>query len=93
MLGELDEVFAHDPSSIEFYIPQLVTFLLYGAFWSSASLQAFLLDKCSRSVTFAHRLYWFLNASCLSGSGINPEGLGQVRHTDTRFIHMASVHT
>ncbi len=78
VLGDLDEAFAHDPASIEFYIPQLVTFLLYGAFWSSGSLQAFLLDKSARSIQFAHRLYWFLQASCLDGSGINPEGRRQV---------------
>lgn len=75
VLGDLDEVFAHDPDAIEFYIPQLVTFLVYGAFWSSGSLQEFLLDKCSCSVRFAHRLFWFLNASCLHGSGINQEGV------------------
>ena len=39
VLGEMDEAFNHDPASITFYIPQLVTFLLYGAYWSSASLQ------------------------------------------------------
>lgn len=36
------------------------------------------MDKCSRSIQFAHRLYWFLNASCLNGSGINDEGVRQV---------------
>jgi hypothetical protein len=75
VLGELDQVFEADPASIEFYIPQLVTFLLHSAYWSAGSLQDFLLDKCSRSVTFAHRLFWFLNASCLYGSGINSEGV------------------
>jgi len=78
VLGELDEAFAREPASIEFYIPQLATFLLYGAFWSSGSLQAFLLDKSGRSAMFAHRLYWFLKASCLDGSGINSEGRRQV---------------
>lgn len=79
MLGELDAAFARDPGSVEFYIPQLVTFLLYGAFWSSGSLQAFLLDKCGRSVQFAHRLYWYLHAACLHGSsGINPAGVRQL---------------
>ena len=78
VLGELDEAFVREPASIEFYIPQLVTFLLYGAFWSSGSLQAFLLDKSGKSAMFAHRLYWFLKASCLDGSGINPEGRRQV---------------
>lgn len=74
----MDEAFAQEPSSVEFYIPQLATFLLYGAFWSSGSLQAFLLDKSAHSIQFAHRLYWFLLASCLDGSGIDQEGRRQV---------------
>ncbi|EKU22953.1 phosphatidylinositol kinase (pik-k), partial [Nannochloropsis gaditana CCMP526] len=78
VLGDMDEAFAQEPSSVEFYIPQLATFLLYGAFWSSGSLQAFLLDKSARSIQFAHRLYWFLLASCLDGSGIDQEGRRQV---------------
>jgi len=30
VLVALDEVFLHEPDAIEFYIPQLVTFLVYG---------------------------------------------------------------
>jgi hypothetical protein len=66
---------------VEFYIPQLVTFLLYGAYWSSASLQEFLLVKSARSLQFAHRLFWFLGASCLDrSSGISSDGRRQVNH-------------
>eukprot|EP00624_Nannochloropsis_granulata_P004132 evm.model.NODE_30760_length_8410_cov_12.739001.1 len=45
VLGELDEAFVREPASIEFYIPQLVTFLLYGAFWSSGQLLGWLGDQ------------------------------------------------
>eukprot|EP00816_Leptocylindrus_hargravesii_P008562 CAMPEP_0196821118 /NCGR_PEP_ID=MMETSP1362-20130617/77858_1 /TAXON_ID=163516 /ORGANISM="Leptocylindrus danicus, Strain CCMP1856" /LENGTH=1158 /DNA_ID=CAMNT_0042200195 /DNA_START=65 /DNA_END=3538 /DNA_ORIENTATION=+ len=48
-----------------FYIPQLCTFLIFGAFLNSRELEAFLLDKCSKNLFFAHRMYWFLMAWCL----------------------------
>ena len=43
-----------------FFIPQLCTFLIYGAFLNSHELESFLLDKCKRNLRFAQRVYWFL---------------------------------
>ena len=54
-----------DPQAQEdliFFIPQLCTFLIYGAFLNSHELESFLLDKCKKSLRFAHRVYWFLLA-------------------------------
>ena len=64
--GKLDAVFeADDGASVTFYIPQLLSFLLHGALYSSPRLEEWILDKCRRSPFFAHRCYWFLRAWCL----------------------------
>ncbi len=61
VLEELEDAYEMDPPAIAFYVPQLCTFLLYGCY-DSAGLEAFLLDKCSRNVHFAHRMWWFLRS-------------------------------
>jgi len=64
-----------------FYTPQLSTFLIYGAFLNSRELEAFLLDKCTKNLRFAHSLYWFLLAWSLelSHSGLNSPSRPNVR--------------
>lgn len=45
---------------LEFYIPQLCNFLLFGEFKAVNSLIRFLLEACKSSFHFAHRVVWFL---------------------------------
>jgi hypothetical protein len=61
--GKLDAVFdADDGSSMTFFVPQLLSFLLHGALNKSQSLEEWILAKCRRNVHFAHRCYWFLRS-------------------------------
>lgn len=62
-LDQLSRVFDNDNGeSLIYFIPQLLSFLLHGALYSSPVLEEWILDKCSRNVYFAHRCYWFLRA-------------------------------
>ena len=64
--GKLDFVFElDDGTSMTFFVPQLLSFLLHGAFSNSQRLEGWILDQCRRNVYFAHRCYWFLRAWCL----------------------------
>jgi hypothetical protein len=48
-----------------FFVPQLLSFLLHGAYESSPRLEEWVLDTCRKNVYFAHKCYWFLRAWCL----------------------------
>lgn len=65
---------AEAQDELMFYIPQLCTFLIFGAFLNSHELEAFLLDKCSKNMYFAHRMYWFLMAWCLEAKHTEKKG-------------------
>ncbi|CAH0517361.1 unnamed protein product [Peronospora belbahrii] len=54
-----------DEQEFEFYLPQLCSFLLLGAFARSPQLYAMLLRKCSVSHVFAHKMLWYLQSYCL----------------------------
>ncbi|CAI5733596.1 unnamed protein product [Peronospora destructor] len=54
-----------DEDEFEFYLPQLCSFLLLGAFTRSPQLCAILLRKCSVSHVFAHKMVWYLQSYCL----------------------------
>ncbi|EGZ17788.1 hypothetical protein PHYSODRAFT_314984 [Phytophthora sojae] len=54
-----------DEEEFEFYLPQLCSFLLLGAFARSPQLCAMLLRKCSVSHVFAHKMLWYLQSYCL----------------------------
>jgi phosphatidylinositol 4-kinase B len=63
---KLDAVFdADDGVALTFYVPQLLSFLLHGALYSSPALEEWILNKCKRNIYFAHRCYWYLRAWCL----------------------------
>lgn len=65
-LDQLDHAFDVDEGqSLIFFVPQLISFLLHGALYSSPVLEEWILDKCQRNVYFAHRCYWFLRSWCL----------------------------
>lgn len=64
--GKLDTVFdLDDGDAMTFFVPQLLSFLLHGAFLKSEKLEEWILAKCRSNVHFAHRCYWFLRAWCL----------------------------
>jgi len=63
---KLDQAFVVDGGEqMTFYVPQLLSFLLHGAFDNSPQLEEWILAKCKSNVHFAHRCYWFLRAWCL----------------------------
>ena len=49
-------------NDIEFYIPQLCTYLLFGDFKAIEEFFVFLCKVCNASFFFAHRVHWFLSA-------------------------------
>ena len=64
--GRLDAIYdLDDGEALIFFVPQLISFLLHGAYDSSPQLEEWLLDTCRRNIYFAHRCYWFLRAWCL----------------------------
>lgn len=75
--NKLEKAFADDDhyssEVLAFYSPQILSFLLHGAFLNSAVLEAWVLDKCRKNVHFAHRCFWFLRAWCL-GQGSHVHG-------------------
>jgi hypothetical protein len=50
------------PAVERFYVPQLANFLTHGELERAERLELFLLDKGERSMHFAHRTWFFLNA-------------------------------
>ena len=49
-------------NDLEFYIPQLCTFLLFGEIKAIEEFFVFLCKVCNASFFFAHRVHWFLSA-------------------------------
>ena len=49
-------------NDLEFYIPQLCTFLLFGDIKAVDEFFTFLCKVCNASFFFAHRVHWFLSA-------------------------------
>ena len=49
-------------NDLEFYIPQLCTFLLFGEMKDIEEFFVFLCKACNLSFFFAHRIHWFLSA-------------------------------
>ncbi|RLN96582.1 hypothetical protein BBJ28_00000159 [Nothophytophthora sp. Chile5] len=64
-VARLAQAADRDASEFEFYLPQLCSFLLLGAFFDSPQLGAMLLRKCSNSHIFAHKMLWYLQSYCL----------------------------
>jgi phosphatidylinositol 4-kinase B len=64
--GKLDAAYDLDDGvTLTFFVPQLLSFLLHGALYTSPQLEEWILDTCRRNIYFAHRCYWFLRAWCL----------------------------
>lgn len=80
--GRLNAVYEKDQgASLLFFVPQLLSFLLHGAYESSSRLEEWILDTCHKNVYFAHRCYWFLRAWSLENKHTVP----------TRLSHSSSL--
>ncbi|KAL7548993.1 hypothetical protein ACHAWF_012261 [Thalassiosira exigua] len=65
--GEL--VPSEGSAALSFYAPQLLSFLLHGAYFDvSTKLEQWILKKCGEDFHFAHRCFWFLRSWCLGSS-------------------------
>jgi len=86
--GRLDACFElDDGEGLTFYVPQLLSFLLHGAYLNTPDLEIWILKKCKENVHFAHRCFWFLRAWCLGhGSHQNPVKSG----SEQSFIDMSN---
>lgn len=88
--GRLDAVFEiDDGSSITFFVPQLLSFLLHGALFKSEKLEEWILHQCHRNIHFAHRCYWFLRAWCLEVPADSISNLSSRQNSDSRLSGLA----
>lgn len=71
-LEQLDQAFEDDDAAI-FYVPQLLSFLLYNAFDTAPPLEEWILNHCRTNVYFAHRCFWFLRSWCLEVGALKEE--------------------
>ncbi|KAJ0412558.1 hypothetical protein ATCC90586_006925 [Pythium insidiosum] len=63
-VDRLARVYDRAPRESEFYLPQLCSFLLTGASAQSSQLCMMLLEKCTMSHVFAHKMLWYLQSYC-----------------------------
>ena len=87
VLPQLDLVFEKDDGvALTFYVPQLLSFLLHGAYHNAPDLERWILGKCKENIFFAHQCFWFLRAWCLEGSHAEQKGLQQ-QHQQQQHQH------
>ena len=72
-------------NDLEFYIPQLCTFLLFGEVKAIEEFFVFLCKVCNASFFFAHRVYWFLTAMINSAQEKKDDILDIVKMINTLF--------
>ena len=63
-------------NDLEFYIPQLCSFMLFGEYEIVQEFFSFLCKSCYASFSFAHRIIWFLKSSI----GTNPADNEKIRN-------------
>ena len=68
-------------NDLEFYIPQLCTFLLYGKINSIEKFKELLYKICKTSFFFGHRVHWFLSAMLNNN-------IGEKRETIIEMLNM-----
>jgi hypothetical protein len=72
MTGDVDFVAHEGSAALSFYAPQLLSFLLHGAYFDvSAKLEEWILKKCGQDLHFAHRCFWFLRSWCLGSASVS----------------------
>jgi hypothetical protein len=71
VINRLDAVYDRDDgAALLLFVPQLLSFLLHGAYESSYQLEEWILNTCRKNLFFAHQCYWFLRAWSLEVSNI-----------------------
>ena len=71
-ISRLDAVYDRDDgAALMLFVPQLLSFLLHGAYESSHPLEEWILETCSKNLFFAHKCYWFLRAWSLETTSIS----------------------
>ena len=72
-------------NDLEFYIPQLCTFLLFGEVKAIEEFFVFLCRVCNTSFFFAHRVHWFLSAMINSAQEKKDEVINNLKNMNTLF--------
>jgi len=60
-----------DGAALMLFVPQLLSFLLHGAYESSQQLEEWVLETCRKNLFFAHKCYWFLRAWSLETTSVS----------------------
>ena len=72
-------------NDLEFYIPQLCTFLLFGEMKEIEEFFVFLCKVCNASFFFAHRVHWFLSAMINASQDKKDDIIGILKMINTLF--------
>ena len=72
-------------NDLEFYIPQLCTFLLFGEVKAIEEFFVFLCKVCNASFFFAHRVHWFLSAMINNAQEKRDEIISILKMINTLF--------
>ena len=72
-------------NDLEFYIPQLCTFLLFGEVKAIEEFFVFLCKVCNASFFFAHRVQWFLSAMINSSQEKREDIISTLKMVNTLF--------
>ena len=72
-------------NDLEFYIPQLCTFLLFGEMKEIEEFFVFLCKVCNASFFFAHRVHWFLSAMINVAQEKKDDIIGILKMINTLF--------
>ena len=72
-------------NDLEFYIPQLCTFLLFGGVKEIEEFFVFLCKVCNISFFFAHRVHWFLSAMINSAQDKKDDVINILKMVNTLF--------
>ena len=73
-------------NDLEFYIPQLCTFLLFGEVKALEEFFVFLCRVCNTSFFFAHRVHWFLSAMINSAQDKKDDVINNLKNMNTLFL-------
>jgi phosphatidylinositol 4-kinase len=85
---KLNQAFLLDNGeAMTFHVPQLLSFLLHGAYDNSPTLETWILEKCKENVHFAHACYWFLRAWCLEGDHAQSMMISLTRNFSDGSLH------
>ena len=94
-IHKLESVYDRDEgAALMLFVPQLLSFLLHGAYESSHPLEEWILETCKKNLFFAHKCYWFLRAWSLETSSVaihNEGSSNELPQPVTRLSHSSSL--